>query len=191
MKKEVLILGILVLAGVFLFGCKPAEKTIAPETETPETPETEAAEAPVEEPAAPAPTLETPEEEKEVPTEAKSTTETTVETPTEPLSNFVCDKTKGVIEAVLTNTYNETLTIGDDIKLFYINYFISNPGCEKTELAPGESTKCTNLNGNYRVVPRPFFSVKVNREYHKYSFDCEEYAPTKEASTEETETETE
>ena len=180
MKKEVLILGILALAGVLLFGCKPAEKTTAPETEIPETPETEAAETPAEEPAAPTPA----QEEKEAPP-----TETAAETPTEILSNFVCDKAKGVIEATLTNIYDKSLTIGEDIKIFYLcRYLISNPGCEKTELAPGESTKCTNLNGNYRVVPFPSFSVKVNREYHKYNFRCEEYAPAEEI---ETETETE
>jgi len=179
MKKEVLILSILALAGVLLFGCKPAEEITAPET-----PETETPEAPAEEPTTPAP--ETPE--TETPAETETPEETTAETPTELLSDFVCDETKGVIEATLTNIYDKSLTIGDDIKIFYIGNLVGNPNCEKIELAPGESTKCTNLNGNYRIVSRPFFSVKVNGEYHKYRFNCEEYAPTSTETTEETST---
>ena len=154
MKKEVLILSIFALAGVLLFGCKPAEEITAPEPEVPET-------------------------ETETPVET-----TTAETPTELLSDFVCDKTKGIIEATLTNIYDKSLTISDDIKIFYLGYLVNNPGCEKTELAPGESTKCANLNGNYKVVSRPFFSVKTNGVYHKYRFNCEDYAPTPTETTE-------
>ncbi len=184
MKKEVLILSILALAGVLLFGCKSAEEITAPETEMPET---ETPEVPTEEPTTPAP--ETPE--TETPAETEMPEETTAETPTELLSDFVCDETKGVIEATLTNIYDKSLTIGDDIKIDYFGkYPVDNPGCEKIELAPGESTKCINLNGNNRVTPRIFIVVKVNGERHKYRFNCEEYAPTKEETTEETAEET-
>jgi len=176
MKKEVLILSILALAGVLLFGCKPAEEITAPEM--PEMPETETPEAPAEEAVPEAPT-ETAEEAVET---------TAPETPTEVLSGFVCDKVKGVIEATLTNIYDKSLTISDDIKILYSGSLlpIDNPGCEKTELAPGESTRCTNLNGNNKVTPRIFILVKVNGERHKYRFNCEEYAPTKEETAEET-----
>jgi hypothetical protein len=67
------------------------------------------------------------------------------------VTNAVCTE-EGKIGAVITNIADSTVEIGKDIKILLRGLVVKTPGCDKTELAPGESTTCTTLNGPFPVI---------------------------------------
>ena len=66
------------------------------------------------------------------------------------ITNAVCSN--GKIGAVLTNVADAKVVIGKDLKVQVNSLPVANPGCDKTELEPGESTTCTAVNGPFQVV---------------------------------------
>ena len=102
------------------------------------------AEAP---PVAPPPAVEEPVEETVLP-EPEVPTEYAGEA--EMVTSAVCSE--GKIGAVLTNTAEVTLVLKTDVKFLLRGLVVKEPGCDKTEIAPGESTTCTSLNGAFPVV---------------------------------------
>ena len=50
------------------------------------------------------------------------------------------------------NTGSSTVKIGSDLKVLIRGLVVLEPGCDDSELAPGESTACGNLNGPFPVV---------------------------------------
>ena len=101
---------------------------------------------PAEEPEPAAP-VEEPEVEETLP-EPEVATE--YEGEEEMVKNAVCSD--GKIGAVITNVAEETMTVSEDIKFLLRGLVVKEPGCDKEELAPGESTTCTSLNGPFQVV---------------------------------------
>ena len=118
------ILAVLVIA---LVGCKKAPE--APVTPPPvvETPV-------VEEPVLPTP---------EVPT--------TYAGEKELVTNAVC--ANGKVGAVITNVLDTNVVLGTDVKFLLRGMVVKSPGCDKTELAAGESTTCTTMSGTVPLVP--------------------------------------
>ena len=66
------------------------------------------------------------------------------------VSNAVC--ANGKIGAIITNVGEDTVSIGKDLKILMRGLVIKEPGCDKDELAPGEQTTCTTLNGVFPVI---------------------------------------
>jgi len=116
---------VVIVIVVFLVMRKPAE---AP-AEVPQAPVVEEPEAPV-------------LPEAEVPTEYAGEAEM--------VTSAVC--ADGKVGAVLTNVADQEVTLMDEWKVQIRGLVVKEPGCDKTTLAPGESTTCTNLNGPFPVV---------------------------------------
>ncbi len=81
--------------------------------------------------------------EPEVPTEYAGEAEM--------VTSAVC--ADGKIGAVITNVADNAVTIGNELKFQLRGMVVKEPGCDKVELAPGESTTCTTLNGPFQLVP--------------------------------------
>ena len=118
---------VIVLIAVFMMR-KPAD--VPPAVEP--TPEPE----PVVEPVAPV------LPEPEVPTDYKGEVEM--------VSKMAC--VDGVASGRITNTDTVKWVYGKDFKVLIRGLVVHEPGCDKTELEPGESTDCTTLNGPFQVV---------------------------------------
>jgi len=69
----------------------------------------------------------------------------------EMVTSAVC--AEGKIGAVITNVAEETVVLAKDVKMLLRGLVVKEPGCDKAELAPGESTVCTTLNGPFQVMP--------------------------------------
>ena len=94
---------------------------------------------------APAPVIPGPT----APTLPEAEVPTTYEGDAEMVTQAVC--ADGKVGAVITNVASETLTVGTEIKFLLRGMVVKEPGCDKTEVAPGESTTCTTMNGNFAV----------------------------------------
>ncbi len=111
-----------------------------------------------------APEITTPEEqilEKAPPTE-----------PTAPLtylSNVVCEG--DTIQATVTNTGDETWK---GIKTFLNGGWDKEPGCEKYDLEPGESTVCTAIDFPivYRNNKQNVVQIDANGESELVKINC-------------------
>ena len=114
---------VVVLVAVFMMR-KPAEVPVAPP-------------APVEE-VEEGPVLP----EAEVPTEYAGEAEI--------VTQAVC--ADGKVGAVITNVADVEVTLMKEWKVLLRGLVVKEPGCDKTVLAPGESTTCTTLNGPFPVV---------------------------------------
>jgi hypothetical protein len=68
----------------------------------------------------------------------------------EMVTSAVC--ADGKIGAIITNVADETVMLGSSMIFQLRGMVVKEPGCDKTELAPGESTTCTQLNGNFALV---------------------------------------
>lgn len=98
------------------------------------------------EPSQPAPVIPGPTG----PTLPEAEVPTSYEGDTEMVTQAVC--ADGKVGAVITNVADKTLQVGTEIKFLLRGMVVKSPGCDKTELAPGESTTCTTMNGDFKVV---------------------------------------
>ena len=65
------------------------------------------------------------------------------------VSDAIC--VGGKIAATITNTGTANAVIGKDMTVSVNSLVVKNPGCEVSELEPGQSTRCSNMNGNFKV----------------------------------------
>jgi len=83
-------------------------------------------------------------EEPETPPEPEEEQPEETPTPTTMISDVKCNE-DGIISLVLTNLNSKSAKVGKDFKVFAGNLLNLDPGCEKTEIDPGESTLCSDV----------------------------------------------
>ncbi len=55
------------------------------------------------------------------------------------------------IEAELYNSKEDSLIIGEDIKIIVRGLIVPMPDCDKNTIEPGESVYCTDITGKYKI----------------------------------------
>jgi len=146
MKKTTIIIILVIIACVFLSGCKKTEETVAPTSPT----------TPVEEPVV-APTSE--------PSPSIPSVSGVV------LSDLRCVGNN--IQGIITNVLNQEKSL-EDIRVLF-NGVVVDPAtlnCDKTALKPGESTLCESLQGIRPLKTTNVVAVSIGTETEKEVISC-------------------
>lgn len=144
MKKIIAILVLIIIASLFLAGCKQAE----------------------EQPTAAEPAMEQTTENETPPSlPDQTTTEDNI------LSGLMCVDDN--IQGTITNVLNQQISI-EDIRVLFNGNVVDTDAlrCDKTTLSPGESTLCESLQGVVPVTGTNTIDVVIGDKTDNEAITC-------------------
>ncbi|MEE9525364.1 MAG: hypothetical protein V3V78_02035 [Candidatus Woesearchaeota archaeon] len=82
----------------------------------------------------------------------------------------------GAIEAVVTNTGTEAVTLAKDVKVLVNGLLVVDPACENLTISPGESTYCQDISGHLATRTGKVNTVVTNAKHERAIeyIDCAE-----------------